>query len=235
MAIEIVGYDKSEQHLPKIMDLINSTLSEPYGIYTYRYFLNNWPELCFLAFCNTPNTLNTNTLNTPTKTFLTTAQIEAKKAYHKYIDKDKDKDFEAINTIQPCTVATESHPHLVGVVICRSEPHTNHHPNTVERRGYVAMLAVASDFQGLGLGSLLVETAVHRLGTYGCDAVVLETEVKSETSETSETTSPSETQSHPAALRLYGQLRFRRCKRLHQYYLVGSDAFRLRLDLANEP
>merc|ERR1712073_133074 len=24
-------------------------LSEPYSIFTYRYFINNWPELCFLA------------------------------------------------------------------------------------------------------------------------------------------------------------------------------------------
>eukprot|EP01132_Coremiostelium_polycephalum_P007714 gene7714-9488_t len=32
------------------MDLIDKELPEPYTIFTYRFFLNNWPELCFLAY-----------------------------------------------------------------------------------------------------------------------------------------------------------------------------------------
>lgn len=32
-----------------IMSLIDAELSEPYTVYTYRYFLNQWPQLCFLA------------------------------------------------------------------------------------------------------------------------------------------------------------------------------------------
>jgi len=32
------------------MDLIDNELSEPYSIFTYRYFLRNWPFLCFMAF-----------------------------------------------------------------------------------------------------------------------------------------------------------------------------------------
>lgn len=31
------------------MRLIQTELSEPYSIYTYRYFIYNWPKLCFLA------------------------------------------------------------------------------------------------------------------------------------------------------------------------------------------
>ena len=31
------------------MDLIDSELSEPYSIFTYRYFLKQWPFLCHLA------------------------------------------------------------------------------------------------------------------------------------------------------------------------------------------
>lgn len=31
------------------MRLIQAELSEPYSIYTYRYFIYNWPKLCFLA------------------------------------------------------------------------------------------------------------------------------------------------------------------------------------------
>jgi len=38
-----------EHQLVDIMALIDKDLSEPYSIYTYRYFINNWPELCVLA------------------------------------------------------------------------------------------------------------------------------------------------------------------------------------------
>eukprot|EP00899_Mesostigma_viride_P015564 jgi/Mesvir1/24008/Mv10754-RA.1 len=39
----------SEEDLPLVMHLIDHDLSEPYSIFTYRYFLHNWPQLCFLA------------------------------------------------------------------------------------------------------------------------------------------------------------------------------------------
>ena len=32
-----------------IIDLISVDLSEPYSIFTYRYFINNWPQLCYNA------------------------------------------------------------------------------------------------------------------------------------------------------------------------------------------
>lgn len=40
---------ESELELPSIMKLIQKDLSEPYSIYTYRYFIHNWPQLCYLA------------------------------------------------------------------------------------------------------------------------------------------------------------------------------------------
>lgn len=46
--ISYLGYD-SESQMPDIMRLIQKDLSEPYSIYTYRYFIHNWPKLCFLA------------------------------------------------------------------------------------------------------------------------------------------------------------------------------------------
>ncbi|WAR19206.1 NAA30-like protein [Mya arenaria] len=46
--IEYVVYE-SELQMPDIMRLITKDLSEPYSIYTYRYFIHNWPKLCFLA------------------------------------------------------------------------------------------------------------------------------------------------------------------------------------------
>jgi peptide alpha-N-acetyltransferase len=41
---------ESERQMPDIKNLMQIGLSEPYSIYTYRYFICNWPELCFLAF-----------------------------------------------------------------------------------------------------------------------------------------------------------------------------------------
>lgn len=40
---------ESELQMPDIMRVIQRELSEPYSIYTYRYFIHNWPKLCFLA------------------------------------------------------------------------------------------------------------------------------------------------------------------------------------------
>lgn len=40
---------KSELQLPDIIRLIENDLSEPYSVYTYRYFIHNWPNLCFLV------------------------------------------------------------------------------------------------------------------------------------------------------------------------------------------
>ncbi|OBZ74567.1 N-alpha-acetyltransferase MAK3 [Grifola frondosa] len=39
-----------ESDLPYIMTLVQHELSEPYVIYTYRYFLHQWPHLSFLAY-----------------------------------------------------------------------------------------------------------------------------------------------------------------------------------------
>ena len=45
----------SEHQLPYIQSLIDMDLSEPYSIFTYRYFLNNFPHLCFLAMIPNPH------------------------------------------------------------------------------------------------------------------------------------------------------------------------------------
>lgn len=46
--IKYVSY-KSELQMPDIIKLIQKDLSEPYSIYTYRYFIHNWPKFCFLV------------------------------------------------------------------------------------------------------------------------------------------------------------------------------------------
>lgn len=38
------------EHFKRLKHLIDADLSEPYSIYVYRYFLNQWPQLAYLAF-----------------------------------------------------------------------------------------------------------------------------------------------------------------------------------------
>ena len=39
-----------EQIIDEVVDLMTKNLSEPYPIFTYRYFLNGWPDLCITCF-----------------------------------------------------------------------------------------------------------------------------------------------------------------------------------------
>ncbi|CAL5226939.1 g9821 [Coccomyxa viridis] len=39
-----------EEDIHYVMNLVDNELSEPYSIFTYRYFLHSWPRLCWLAF-----------------------------------------------------------------------------------------------------------------------------------------------------------------------------------------
>jgi len=40
---------RDESQLPTLIHMIDLELSESYTIFTYRYFLQSWPELTFLA------------------------------------------------------------------------------------------------------------------------------------------------------------------------------------------
>lgn len=48
MSIEFEIYS-GESQLPSIHKLIGENLSEAYSIYVYRYFIHQWPQLCFVA------------------------------------------------------------------------------------------------------------------------------------------------------------------------------------------
>ncbi len=51
---EIVYIEYSEEkHVHMVKRLMEVHLSEPYPVYTYRYFLSNWPKLCLLVRCPT--------------------------------------------------------------------------------------------------------------------------------------------------------------------------------------
>lgn len=41
------GQYAGESQLEEMIQLISKDLSEPYSIFTYRYFIHGWPGLCF--------------------------------------------------------------------------------------------------------------------------------------------------------------------------------------------
>jgi N-alpha-acetyltransferase 30 len=51
--IEYLDYT-NESNLTEIQALVSKDLSEPYSIFTYRYFLHNWPNLCICAYSSSP-------------------------------------------------------------------------------------------------------------------------------------------------------------------------------------
>ncbi|KAL6852812.1 N-alpha-acetyltransferase 30 [Amphichorda felina] len=97
---------------------------------------------------------------------------------------------------------------LIGVIVCKLDVHAAH--STPTRRGYIAMLAVASPYRGHGVATALVKRAIEAMASRKADEIVLETE---------ETNVP--------AMRLYERLGFLRSKKLHRYYLNGNSAYRL--------
>ncbi len=150
-ALQYSTYE-SEDSLPAIMELVQKDLSEPYSVFTYRYFLNRFPQLCEMVH-NSKN-------------------------------------------------------ELVGVVVCKVDSH-----KSGRTRGYIGMLAVDPRYRKRGIASKLVNTVLDRMRDMRTvDECVLEAEVTNQ-----------------GALSLYRRLGFLRTKLLNNYYLSGSDAFRLKL------
>jgi N-alpha-acetyltransferase 30 len=54
LEIEYVDYI-DETMMTDIQRLVSKDLSEPYSIYTYRYFLHGWPNLCICVYAKDPN------------------------------------------------------------------------------------------------------------------------------------------------------------------------------------
>lgn len=98
---------------------------------------------------------------------------------------------------------------LVGVVICKLEPHRGG-----PLRGYIAMLATKEEYRGRGIAITLVSKAIDLMIARDADEIALETE-----------------ETNTGAMRLYEKLGFLRSKKLHRYYLNGNSAYRLLLYL----
>lgn len=211
--IKFVNY-KNEEQLDTLMELVGRDLSEPYSIFTYRYFLHQWPNLCILALSEETGALvgcvvckideepplgglsANNNVNHDSNTVSSTNDDGGRG------NEDEEIMLKNVGSSDTDTGSSQS----AGAV-------KNDNNNNVIRSGYMAMLAVEKSYRRCGIGSALVCRIVKRMRKMGCSSVTLETEV-----------------TNKAAMRLYEErLGFIREELLVRYYLNWGDAFRLRL------
>ncbi|GAA6061287.1 hypothetical protein JCM10212_004693 [Sporobolomyces blumeae] len=210
---------EGEHDLDLIVDLVDAELSEPYNLYTYRYFLDEWPHLCFFAFSG-PTAIGC---------IICKSEPHAKSAqtvpFASALDEQRWVDLAGGPIVEVPTTATAT--------TTSSEPAGGGPGATTKMRplmrGYLAMLSTRKEYRGLGVATHLVRlslTAMLRpprayLSTlptphpshYPPDELVLETE-----------------SDNVAALTFYEKLGFVAEKGLERFYLNGKDAKRLRLD-----
>jgi len=206
---------KDESQLPQITSLIAKDLSEPYNIYTYRYFLHCWPELSWLA------------LDSKTKEIVGVV-INKIEDYHQAKPTENKENLNTENLNQTALNGQE-------VSTENKNPENSEKQNTESKisdivnnvqaemmpqfetikRGYIAMLAIHADYRRKGMATKLVSKSIETMQKqHGAEQVMLETEVTNE-----------------KALGLYDRLGFMREERLYRYYLNGVDAYRLTLYL----
>ena len=148
--IRYVGYS-SETQLPAMMALVDRDLSEPYSIFTYRYFLSGWPELCILAYLDDDDDDTKKEETTPAKSSMHQEKGGAE---------EKEKGHRG---------------QLVGVIVGKADNEGSKDPKSL--CGYIAMLAVETSCRRAGIGHNLVRRAVDRMVELGCQEVALEAEV----------------------------------------------------------
>lgn len=145
-SIEFVDY-KDESMIKDIQTLVSKDLSEPYSIFTYRYFLHNWPELCICAYDNSSNNSNN---STSSDAIVGTAISNS--------NKDSCSD----QFVKRKMIAT---------IVCKLEGPDDY------KQGYIAMLTVDKSYRKKGIAMKLVTSGIERMIRMGCAEVVLETEV----------------------------------------------------------
>ena len=141
-----------EHQLDAVIRLMEVDLSEPYNVFTYRFFVDKWPELSFLAFSSSDVLPNE-----PSK-----EELAALKASKKFYARCSDNTWKR----------------LVGGIVCKMEPSNK----TGLMRGYIAMLAVDAEYRRHGIGRDLTRRAIDKMIEGGAEEITLETETSNTTS-----------------------------------------------------
>ena len=142
---------RDERDLLKIMKLVEKDLSEPYSIFTYRYFVHQWPELCILAYADDGF-----------------EEDPSERGVEPVIDgtlSSKDK----LVGVVVCKIDTEDN-------LINGQPSPNR--ISCSKSGYIGMLAVDKTQRKKGIGTYLVCQVIRRMrDLHGCSNIMLETEV----------------------------------------------------------
>ncbi|GAA5907848.1 peptide alpha-N-acetyltransferase MAK3 [Sporobolomyces salmoneus] len=196
---------QGEQDLVHIVSLVDDELSEPYNLYTYRYFLDTWPHLCFFAFSAPSDSSSVE--GSPLGVIISKLEPHSKSSPSSLIP--------LLSPLEECAwTSTTNEPVLID-------------QETGERkrcrmRGYLAMLSVKKDARGKGIATHLLRLSLTTMlrpppsvpPSFPPDEFVLETE-----------------SDNREALGFYGKMGFVREKELFRFYLNGKRAARLKLDL----
>ena len=159
-AFTFVDY-RDESQLHHVDQLVALDLSEPYSIFTYRYFLHRFPDLCILAVDDTSGEV--------------CGCVVGKIDMENIVDNDDGDDSEVVDNDRKNAGATSSGQK--GVEDCGNG-------STMESTGYIGMLAVKKSYRRKGIGKALVRQVLKRMKDRGCTSVTLETEVSNVTAQT---------------------------------------------------
>ncbi|GAA5960745.1 hypothetical protein JCM3765_007316 [Sporobolomyces pararoseus] len=211
---------RGEQDLKHIVSLVDDELSEPYNLYTYRYFLDTWPHLCFFAFSS--KTSSEDQEEVPLGVIISKLEPHSKTSCQ--------------NSLISITSPQEEHAWVTtggvgggGGEILIDE--VTGEKKRCRMRGYLAMLSVRKDSRGKGIATHLLRLSLTTMLKppppspplpltsfewffFPPDEIVLETE-----------------SDNFEALSFYKKMGFVREKELFRFYLNGKRAARLKLDL----
>lgn len=157
--IHFVDY-RDESQLEHVDRLVAVDLSEPYSIFTYRYFLNRYPDLCILAVdkksgevCGcVVGKIDVEDINNPPMS----ADMSTSDSY-------ADGKTSATHTAQAGDILDSNNAALRAMA------------EVVIHTGYIGMLAVSKSYRRRGIGKDLVRRVLQRMKARGCTSVTLET------------------------------------------------------------
>ncbi|PWN89648.1 acyl-CoA N-acyltransferase [Acaromyces ingoldii] len=148
-----------ESDLDRVRGLIDAQLSEPYTVYTYRYFLNRWPHLCLLAVVPAA------TDETPTLHARTNGDDNEKRRKQQQQQREKEQEQEG----------GQQKEEAVGVIIGKLEP-----AMMGRRKGYIGMISIRETYRRRGLARRLLKSLIATMvisSDMPLTEIFLETEV----------------------------------------------------------
>lgn len=144
---------RGEEDIGDIVRMVEAGLSEPYSIFTYRFFINNWPELCWLAVV---------------KKSAGAADEEMLRGGCGHAEDGGVGGADA-------TELSRRKSRIIGCVVSKLEMHESMFFPTM--RGYIAMLAVEPEYRRKGIARRLVQHTLQEMRVNRAHECILETEI----------------------------------------------------------